>query len=394
MGEHVTPSNPARETAPGFLNAPIKEHTMQATTTLGNAAPTASTARGGAAVASPPSVIRGAKSQNTICIDWLRFSGPRCSVYEVLRHLETLFGKSELGKGRFFLDTGYHFPEGGVFIDLDQDHNKNHAVIELPGALIGELSFAQVRQLIYDISGYGYRATRIDIALDFFDRPNLINTIRESCDRGELCRSKTYQHILERSGTAMTAHGINIGKRGKKGSGRYLRVYDKGLEQKTHQPGEWVRWEVELSDTCAQQFATKFATEDDAISTALSHALWVVEFREKTSSRMLARRPLAHWFQEITQHTTRERLTAVRAKSTVESYTRWVKTSVAPKLATLARITRSTVGGVIEHISGEVNPRLDHLQCIKVREISRSMGVDPINIRERFHQQEEATGHG
>ena len=125
----------------------------------------------------------------------------------------------------------------------------------------------------------------------------------------------------------MTAHGINIGKRGKMGSGRYLRVYDKGLEQKTKQAGEWIRWEVELSDTCAQQFATKFAIEDDAIETAISHALWVVEFRENNGSRMLARRPLASWYEEITQHVRRERVTAIRAKSTVETYARWVKTA-------------------------------------------------------------------
>lgn len=370
---------------------------MKAATTLLTTPPAAGTARGGGVDASPSSVIRGAKSHepkpNEISIDWLRFSGPRCVVYEVLRHLESKFGKAEPGKGRFFLDSGYHWAEGGVFLDLDQDHNKNHAVIELPGKLITELDFGQVRQLIYDISSYGYRATRVDIAIDFYDRPNLINIIRDSCDRGELCRSKTYQHILERSGSAMSAHGINIGKRGKMGSGRYLRVYDKGLEQKTAEAGEWIRWEVELSDTCAQQFATKFAIEDDAIDTATAHALWVVEFRENNGSRMLSRRALAEWYQELTQFVRRERLTAIRAKSTVESYARWVKTAVAPKLAIIARITRTTLGGVVEHIAGEPTTNPDHLNCIKVRTISRSMGVDPTTLKQRFSMQGEGTGH-
>lgn len=367
---------------------------MRSTTTLDNAAPPASSARGGAACDSPPSVIRGAKSQNTICIDWLRLSGPRCVFYEVMHLLEKRFGKPELGKGRFFLDTGYHWSEGGMFLDLDAEHNKQHCVIELPGMLISELDFTDVRQLLHDLCCYGFKVTRIDIAVDLYDRPNLIQTIRDSCNRGELCRSRTYQHIVERSGAALTAHGINIGKRGKLGSGRYLRVYDKGLEQKTAEAGEWIRWEVELSDTCAQQFADKFATQDNAIETALSHALWVVEFREKTGSRMLARRPLATWFEDFTEHVRRERLTAVRAKSTVESYTRWVRTAVVPKLETIARITRTPLGGVIKYIAGEVHHNPDHVNCPKVRTIARSMGVDPRTIKQRLNQEEGALSHG
>lgn len=339
--------------------------------------------RGAASDTLPPVVLRGANSQDLtdVSIDWLRMSGPRSQVWEVIRDLEKRFGPSEEGAGRFFLNTGHRWAEGGVFYDMDKTFNKRHCVVELPGKMIGELEHAEVRQLMYDLAAMGFKTTRVDIALDFYDRPKLINTVKDSCLRGELCRSKTFQHIEQRNTKGLTGHGINIGKRGKMGSGRYLRIYDKGLEQQTMDPGDWIRWEVELSDDCSQQFALQYITQDETIETCISHALWVVEFRENTGSAMLSRRPLAEWFKEITQEVRPERVRAIRSKSTVESYTRWVRVAVVPKLETIAAASRSTLGGVIRHIAGVIDPDVDHLQCPKVRTVALSMGADPQELR-------------
>ena len=260
--------------------------------------------------------------------------------------------------------------------------NARHCLAELPGKLIGELEHAEVRQIMHDLHVMGFKTTRVDIAVDFYNRPHLIDIINASCEAGELCRSKTYQHIVQRSGVAMTGHGINIGKRGKMGSGRYLRVYDKGLETKTLNPGNWIRWEVELSDACAQQFTTQYTTQDESVACCLSHALWVVEFREANGQR-LSRRPLAKWYQEFTEEVRPERVRAIRAKSTIESYARWIRIAVVPKLETIAAATRNSVGGVIKHIAGEVHPRVEHLQCPKVRTICLSMGADKNSMKSR-----------
>ena len=355
-------------------------------TQLGGRAPASTLQRAAGASASqsqaPQLVLRGAKCQDLteVSIDWLRMSGPRVCYYEALHLLEKRFGKAEEGKGRFFLNSGHHWAEGGMFYDMDKPDNAKHCLVELPGKLIGELEHSEVRQIMHDLHTLGFKSTRIDIAVDYYDRPDLIKTITDSCDRGELCRAKTYQNITEHSGGALVGHGVNIGKRGKKGSGRYLRVYDKGLETKTLDPGNWIRWESELSDDCAQQFSIQYTSNPESISCCLSHALWVVEFREQTGAR-LSRRPLAGWFKEITEETTPERVRAVRAKSTLHSYARWVKTCVAPKFATIANITGNTLGGVIDHISGPVEPRTDHLQCPKVRSVAKSLGAKQIKLR-------------
>lgn len=334
---------------------------------------------------SPPSVLRGANSHELteVSIDWLRMSGPRSQVWEAKRMLETYFGPTEEGAGRFFLNTGHHWAEGGVFLDMDKTLNKRHCLVELPGKMLGELEHYDIRQIMHNLASMGFKTTRVDIALDFYNRPNLIDTINQSCLRGELCRSKTFQYIEQRNQDGLTGNGINIGKRGKMGSGRYLRVYDKGLETKTLDAGDWIRWEVELSDDCSQQFVLQYITQDNTIETCISHALWVVEFREKTGAAMLSRRPLAEWFKEITQEVRPERVRAIRTKSTVESYTRWIKTAVAPKLETIAAATRTSVAGVMRHLAGKVDPQLEHLQCPKVRTVSVSMGADPQEMYER-----------
>lgn len=336
--------------------------------------------------AAPRTVLRGAKCHpvtdepvNEVSIDWLRMSGPKCQYWEALHLLQKRFGQAEEGKGRFGLNSGHHWAEGGIFQDLDKQKNARHCVFELPGKIISELEHHEVRQLIYDMHSMGFKTTRVDIAVDIYTMPDLINTVRESCEAGELCRAKTYQHIEQRSAGLLTGHGITIGKRGNKGSGRYLRVYDKGLETQTLDPGNWIRWESELSDDCAQQFTLKYACENESIACCLSHALWVVEFRQATGQR-LSRRPLAEWYESFTKSVRPEKVRAVRAKSTIESYANWIKTSVVPKLASISSITGETVGGVLHHIAGQFNPRQEHIQCAKVRSVSKSLGATDLAL--------------
>jgi len=371
----------SKKHTPGYSNTP------HLPTQLGRSKDAGSGVHAGAASSrfepSPPTVLRGANSHELtdVSIDWLRMSGPRSQVWEALRMLKGYYGPTEQGPGRFFLNTGQHWAEGGVFYDEDKTFNKRHCLVELPGKMIAELEHHQVRQVMHNLASMGFKTVRCDVALDFFTRPDLINTINQSCLDGELCRSKTFQYIEQRNQDGLTGHGINIGKRGKMGSGRYLRVYDKGLETQTQNPGDWIRWEVELSDDCAQQFALQYITQENTIETCISHALWVVEFREKNGQKMLSRRPLAQWFKELTEDVRPERVRAVRTKSTVESYTRWIRTAVVPKLTTIAAATRSTVGGVMSHLTGQVDPQLDHLQCPKVRTVALSMGADAHQLR-------------
>lgn len=49
---------------------------------------------------------------------------------------------------------------------------------------------------------------------------------------------------------------------GSKSSDAYLVAYDKGLETETAEEGEWVRWELRLSDEQANEFVTEFFADN------------------------------------------------------------------------------------------------------------------------------------
>ncbi|MBO6514260.1 MAG: replication initiation factor domain-containing protein [Phycisphaerales bacterium] len=338
-----------------------------------------SRAAGGSLLEAPRPVIRGAKSQDDltdVSIDWLRMSGSRYMLEHVLHLTETLFGDTKADKGRFLLDTGYKWAAGGVFLDTKKSNPANHCVVDLPASLLMEISELQLRQLIYDLHSIGFKTTRIDIACDYHDRPYLIDDALQSCEAGELCRSRTFQLIETKNNRSTIGRTLTIGKRGKDGSGRCVRIYDKGLETQTLEEGHWIRWETELADSCANDFSMAYAQSKDPIDCAHAHALWAVEFREYNGSRELNRRPLTAWFSDLVDNKTRRRLTATRTKSTVASYTHWMRTSVLPKLKTISAITGNPLVGVIDHVCGQVNPRPDHTQCVKVRTICRSLGAN------------------
>ncbi|MDP3440258.1 MAG: replication initiation factor domain-containing protein, partial [Azonexus sp.] len=49
---------------------------------------------------------------------------------------------------------------------------------------------------------------------------------------------------------------------GSKSSDAYLVAYDKGLETETAEEGEWIRWELRLSDEQANEFVTEFFADN------------------------------------------------------------------------------------------------------------------------------------
>jgi len=326
----------------------------------------------------PRLVTRGAKSQDPhteVSIDWLRMSGSRQMVEQALLITEEHFGYTKPDRGNYLLDSGYRWATGGIYLDTKKSQPAQHCVVDLPATILQEIEPQTLRQIIYDLHMIGFKTTRVDIACDYYDQPDLLNNVYDSCESGELCRSRTFQHIQTKNGRACTGRTVSIGKRGKNGSGRFVRVYDKGLETETHEQNFWIRWETELADDCATQFTTEYCQAADPLQFAHEHALWAIEFREYNGSRELERRPLVEWFQELVEGTTRRRLTATRTKSTVATYADWMRTSVLPKLKTITAITGTPLVGVIDHICGEVGPRADHTQCVKVRTICKSLGA-------------------
>ena len=157
--------------------------------------------------------------------------------------------------------------------------------------------------------------TRFDVAVDFFGRDlGIVDSVVASCGRGELCGARLCdpRRPIRCNGDPV-GNGVYLGKRGSDGSGRFIRVYDKGLESKTKPLGQWERWELECSGEVARSIAAcmMYAWRMDG-SPDVKHAslefltgwrrfgaevaLNAVDFRESNGRSELDRRPRCSWW--------------------------------------------------------------------------------------------------
>jgi hypothetical protein len=164
-----------------------------------------------------------------------------------------------------------------------------------------------------------------------------VKSITQACRDGELTGAKRWQSIEEHSCGELVAYGVNLGARGGSGSGRYVRVYDKGLETGEAAVGEWERWEAELSDDCAETAADLICQSRDGAGDYIERiALGAVDFRVENGYAELARRPRCDWWMFFVEGLDLIRTMIARRRPALESAVRWLRGAVAPMLQTCA----------------------------------------------------------
>jgi hypothetical protein len=140
------------------------------------------------------------------------------------------------------------------------------------GVLV-RLSGQQARDEWRAPCGAADNVTRLDLALD------LESDVPKTAMARDLYRDSFHSHPRNgrppiRSLVTSSDHGSTcyVGKRSSENFGR---LYDKGVQQKTHAPGLWWRWEVELKgDTAAGTAAGLLQAPSEACSIADTTVDW------------------------------------------------------------------------------------------------------------------------
>jgi hypothetical protein len=106
-------------------------------------------------------------------------------------------------------------------------------------------TFAQLAPdtLIPHLSRLGFLATRIDCALDLYESKLSVRQIYDQIMSGAISVPTRKITLITAHAGSMTGETLYCGSRE---SERYLRIYDKGLEQNSALPGEWIRIELEI----------------------------------------------------------------------------------------------------------------------------------------------------
>jgi len=230
----------------------------------------------------------------------------------------------------------------------------DHCCISINGGSMDELSFWDQWALLKVIA-FGMRFTRFDVYLDFKNRPGLIDLIRDARQKGDFVGARVsgekFEYTRGKNGEVATMRMVVFGKRGDSGSGRYLRAYDKGLERKTHGPGEYERIEVEFSGDHATEAARTFQQNPTA-ATAAGLVLGCIEFRENNGKRHRAKRPFLWWYEEIRKGVDCVQVKVAKVAANLVGLARHWQKTVAPKLYQFATMTGQSIESVFMMLVG------------------------------------------
>lgn len=311
--------------------------------------------------------------RRTITCHWLRVIHQAADHGRIRALLVERFGEPDQVRGRWFYEHGERFSNGILLLSGaiasrekervgdDEEQHEGTICVDVCGSALDDLDSLERAQLCHDLS-LGGRVSRLDLAVDAFsrDRVGLIDRIVESCRKRELCGAKRWEPKASYDGADLVGYGVCIGRRGNLGSGRYLRVYDKGLEAGDRPAGQWERYEVEFSGDCAAEAAADvFRDVSGWEPRAWARVCGAVSFREDDSSNgELARRTLCAWWAEWIAGIEPLPTVPTRVETTLQRHARWLRDTVLPTIARLADATRLPwTDALLELVGHDVKPR-------------------------------------
>jgi hypothetical protein len=274
---------------------------------------------------------------------------------KLIRWLADRFGdKVETIEGRWFFSSAVAIGEG---CSVHWGHDSGSVAIEFTGSRLSTMTMPERVSLMRDLSEWGAVATRVDVCADFrLCSFRLFHRAMRSHRRGEVCRTRTVSPWVEYRGGKYVGKTVYLGKRGKNGSGRYGRIYDKGLESKTAPEGQWERYEVEFTKATAAAVCAAIAYSDNAVETCRGYLFGAFDFRLDTGAPHLDDRPRCAWWQRVIDATQTTRFSEKRPAANVMRYARHFGRCYARTLRAMAAHTGMTVADVVEALSDNSPP--------------------------------------
>ena len=287
-------------------------------------------------------------------LDWIRCTAPA----EFLEQL------TDWGKVRF----GDHFEEqsgfswygstrtwaGGLRIGYQQRGDvgdKGTCCVELSGATLGRFLPAERVEMLRELLELGCKATRTDLAVDVIaEHVRLVERVGTSCFEGKLCGARTWRPVVEFGpGGECVGQTVYIGKRGRDGSGRYLRCYDKGLETGELPANRWHRLELECTGDVARDVARAVvnAAAGDVEGMTAALVVGAVSFRDGVKRRCWSEREECAWWREFKAGIVGSKFVQRKRTPSLDGRLAWLRRAVMPGIAAMAEMTGRPMRGIL-----------------------------------------------
>lgn len=219
-------------------------------------------------------------------------------------------------------------------------------------------------ELFQFLKDFGVNFRRIDIALDDFNNPPIIDfkRIERKLQRKEFRSSKRQYNILRDVSTNGELKGMTvyIGSRG--GSNHsLLRVYHKylqmiGKHEESQMPlealksGSWIRWELEITKDKANAMIDLILSTRSIPKSYYAVLRDTIEFIKPVKNKAgqvqknKARWPVCDWWEQFLQGVSKAKLQDPEKTFDLGSALDWIRFSVVPTMQLLAEIYDDKLG--------------------------------------------------
>jgi hypothetical protein len=213
-----------------------------------------------------------------------------------------------LGKPGEERDRGVHsysrsmtFEEGGL---VAWSEGRKECLFSLSGKCVDRLTLHDLLGLFENIRDMGGKFSRLDLAYDDFDGELRLEDVHAAAEAGNVIGYRRYNaqrpKTMSVDGGVLLGDSAEFGRRGKDGSGRFNRIYNKCLES----GGEVnaVRLEVEFSKEMANHVGRLLSMSGsaDVMEKKISEAIGgSIDFRERGEHAHIDRMPRLPWWQKI-----------------------------------------------------------------------------------------------
>ena len=191
----------------------------------------------------------------TALIDWLSVTGPEQNLQALFELVKVHWPEIkfiEADRGTSYYKRKWIAPHGVTILADPTTAGRSECNIFFPGSALRELSVFEQFYLFKFLDTWGFKPTRIDIALRDFTRTLCPFKLDKAWEDGKIKGFRKFK--LEKIYDPKFGKGgiARFGGRGSKGSGKYLRVYDKFVESRGRENS--IACELELSDHKAKAF--------------------------------------------------------------------------------------------------------------------------------------------
>lgn len=198
----------------------------------------------------PRTVLRGCNSQE-VGPHWLRISTARQYLQAVRAYCNIYFGESvENDRGYNSFDAQYYWPNG-VSLSYDSSWEKAESKhnglvsLDIPGLVLDDMEPESLRMFFLGLRKFEPKATRLDIYFDDFQRLITPSSLQKIIKKNDFTGFRKGGNIQICKSGRLIHDEADFGSRGKQGSGKYVRIYDKSLESDGSKDA--IRYEIEFT---------------------------------------------------------------------------------------------------------------------------------------------------